>query len=52
MAGLSGKLPEISGPIPPMWDGDIPPWSLPGEAGIGNLGSAGLGDGAGNLALS
>ena len=35
----------------PMCEGDMPPGSLPwpGEAGMGNLGSAGLGEGAGNL---
>ena len=43
-------FPEISPPMP-MCEGDIPPWSRPwpGEAGTGNLGSAGLGLGAGNL---
>lgn len=54
---MSGRLPVLSGPMagpgPAMWDGDMPPGSLPcpGEAGIGNLGSAGLGEGAGNLEL-
>ena len=44
-------LPVCSGPMAPMCEGDMPPGSLPwpGEAGMGNLGSAGLGEGAGNL---
>ena len=44
-------LTEWSGPIAPMCEGDIPPGSLPwlGEAGMGNLWSAALGEGAGNL---
>ena len=44
-------LPVCSGPMVPMCEGDMPPGSLPwpGEAGMGNLGSAGLGEGAGNL---
>ena len=41
----------LSGPMPGMCDGDMPPGNLPwpGDAGIGNRGSAGLGEGAGNL---